>query len=178
MSIKQYPCCTVLDTGGGVWTGFLISGSCVFVQCILAMILIGLFDGLRLPGCCKIYFGKAGAKALQNAANGDGSFPDTPSLENSTSLAAGGGVEDAQKPPRQQSKIFRMFSHGSSSKEDENGPATGRRISITVATDVGPPTLIPAGTRASSGAPPPLEAATPPQRRSSNLPAPSAPLPP
>ena len=48
--VKQYACCTALDTVGGVWTGMIIAGCCAFVQCGLAVALIALLDRLPSPG--------------------------------------------------------------------------------------------------------------------------------
>jgi len=73
LAAKQYPCCVGLDTAGGIWTGMIIVGSFTFVLCIDAMVLIGQYDRLRIPGCCCWYKeGAEQANAQLPVAQGSG----------------------------------------------------------------------------------------------------------
>jgi len=138
VNAKQYPCCTALDFIGGVWTGLIICGSFTFVQCILAMILIGHFDKLVLPRCCMWYSGKAGEAALLklNGGGGGGENNNSGELEagratNTTAAAPAPVVmTKAAPPPTRQSRIFRCFGGARSSSADQAATRPSGRISI------------------------------------------------
>ncbi len=166
MTIKQYPCCTVLDMGGGVWTGIIVAGCCVFVQIIVSMVLIGRFDRLPAPqGCCRWYAGKSGQEVLQQAD--PEAFPSTGDTEEGEAGGDGDGGGDRgtetspTKAPRQ-SKLFRMFNRDSAAE------VTGQqRPSISVVAD--------GRSEAASAAVAAALAAEAGRRRSSAPPPPSAP---
>ena len=114
VDVKQYPCCTVMDVGGGVWTGLIIAGCFAFVQCITAMVLIGRFDELDLTGCCRWYAGKSGREALM--VGDTTAFIDTAQLENGTGSVPT-SIPTSTSPPRQ-SRIFKLFSPRSFPPQD------------------------------------------------------------
>lgn len=151
---KQYVCCTCLDMGGGIWTGIIIAGCCTFVQCILAMVLIGMFDKLKLDGCCMWYGTKAGKAVLQAK---DTRFPDTAALE--AGISGLPDTWDAQptKPPRQ-SRIFSLFGRRSDTT------TSGRKSSISITANGSVSQIVPGGQEG--------------LRRRSSGQTPSAPLPP
>ncbi|KAG7674442.1 hypothetical protein Ndes2437A_g00722 [Nannochloris sp. 'desiccata'] len=111
VGIKQYPCCTGLDFIGGIWTALIISGSFTFTQCIVAMILIGLFDKLQLPRCCMWYSGKAGEAALLKFNGGGGETINSGELEagratNTVAAPVPVVMTKAAPPPPKQSRVF------------------------------------------------------------------------
>lgn len=174
MNIKQYPCCTVLDFVGGVWTGLIISGCFTFIQCILAIILIGLFDKLHLPRCCMWYSGKAGEAALLKSYGGGGEniTSGEAELEAGRDAAAAAAaaapapvVMTKTAPPRpRQSRIFRCFGGAHCSTADEAVTRPNGRISI-----------IADATTAATQQPSAAESTDAGRRRSSVPPLPSAP---
>ena len=160
VTAKQYPCCTVLDMGGGIWTGIIIAGCFTFVQCILAMVLIGMFDKLKLGGCCIWYGTKAGKAVLQSK---DTRFPDTAELEAGTTGQASdswqGGMQnpDTQEPmkPPRQSRIFGFFGRRSNSEA-----SAGRKSSISIIARSSSAQVAPGdGLRRRSTNPPPVPTA-------------------
>jgi hypothetical protein len=170
VDIKQYPCCTGLDFIGGVWTGLIISGFFTFIQCIIAMVIIYMFDKLQLPRCCGWYSGKAGEAALLKL-NGGQPNNNPAELESGRSnnvintAAAPEPVVMTSKAPQlpapRQSRIFRFFGGPRSSSADERATRPTGAISITAnATSASTQQLSAAGSgnggeRRSSGPPPP-----------------------
>lgn len=153
-----------MDMGGGVWTGIIVAGCCVFAQCVAAMVLIGRFDRLPAPqGCCRWYAGRAGQETLSQAH--PEAFPEMGEAEEGGPSGDDGGGGEAAFPTRapRQSKLFKTF-HKDSATElgEQQGP------SIAVVAD--------ARSERASSAVAAVLAAEAGRRRSSAPPPPSAPL--